>query len=290
MNNYLKGRVKLLRSMQNALEVLAKEDTPDRFATLHHLNKAYVEIRQDTVQSLSLSSNVVGAISFLNQSGNRVRGLKLSRYLTRRVSCLKELTLNQFVLSSFCILTLHKACINDSSLFTLVNGSAIEAAYLDLHELGVESCMSYSSLIEQGILDLYCQNPKVIELLIYKNPLNKAYGRALLWSINIGTPDNPIVKKYLEKPYMTGHEEVYWAYQNWEKEHKEELISLSIIKNHKHTVTLTYPNSRLYPYMDTFYFVKNFGNSTLVCSAIELIPPEDEHILRSENGDIQDHL
>lgn len=168
----------------------------------------------------------------------------------------------------------------DETAMEIVNGEDIRFWYNSKNyqttkgELG-NSCMSHPEC--QDYLDIYCENPDRVSLVILKSKDNKLIGRALLWGLDNG-------RKLMDRVYsiLNSDARVFidharkngWIYKlgrhrimDDKKEYTKEL-----------TVTLQNHEFRYYPYLDTLKYLSSDGR-------LSDVGDSDDKYLNSTDGD-----
>ena len=140
-------------------------------------------------------------------------------------------------------------------------------------ELG-NSCMAYQDC--QDFLDIYCENPDKVSLVILRSKENKLIGRALLWNLDSG-------ERFMDRAYSIVNSDSVvlrdlarkngWLY----KQGKHTIMKGNSEINKAISVTLENHEFEYYPYMDTLKYLSWDG-------VLSDVGDSDDKYLNSTDG------
>ena len=254
MNNITKDRVKLIRSIQSALQA----DFSDPAKNI--IKEIITTIREDNNNHyLSISQEVNGKVSYaqsLNHKfDNRQRVRTTFRRYVRRQLKISPESFSDKSLFELGRIVAGKTVSHDDldSRIELLEGDDIVEHY---RNTSTESCMTNDNSWK---VQLYADNPDRVKLVVLDD-----YVRALLWTCDNGTIA-------LDRIYPCGCDAVAllqsWATKNGYVFRKTEGFcpgSVNFSDNKIQYVTVNH--SGTYPYMDTFAYAEDNGNGTITIS------------------------
>lgn len=185
----------------------------------------------------------------------------LARYIRRKWP--DKGWINDADLDCFC----NKAMsllLTDTSLFRMISGSKITKAYRD--EIGGHSCMTGGDCDKVAI---YEENPDKVQMLVFDDGHMTA--RALVWETDQG-------KTVMDRIYPNSgrHIELFkkhardrgWLIRNGNSQPSGSVNFLDADDNGvcEQTVSLDLPDPIIYPYMDSFRWVKSYDGDSVVLS------------------------
>jgi hypothetical protein len=265
MNNLIKDRVKLIRSMQKAAEGNGNSDS---------FLKAIETVRKDeNGHFLSCSQEMPGQVSYSEKpecrldNGRRVR-TTLGRYFRRQLRISHDEIEDKTLLE---ITREISARLSEGSKSVrIISGSKIVDAYSKSY--GGASCMTGEN---SDKTQLYADNPKIVSMVVYGN----GEARALLWRTEQGAT-------VMDRIYPNDgpHVNALWNWAEkrgyvWRRNNSLPDGTVELSDDKFHTVALQH--NHFFPYMDTFCYGKISGGKIILsndsCCA--------EIILQDTNGD-----
>lgn len=164
----------------------------------------------------------------------------------------------------------------DSVIFREVSGEEIRWAYHEDNYAQPQnngtlwsSCLRYED--RQKLLQIYCDNPQVVGLLVALDECNRVLGRTLLWQPETG-------KKYFDTIYAYNSRVLFQMLNHLSKRDYQP------INAHRVSVNLKHSKYRYLPYLDnmhyfTDYGLQNFEDRNVICKYKSLA---EEHFLKSD--------
>ena len=254
MNKIIIDRVKLIRSIQSALE--ADFSSPAK----NIIKEIITTIRENKNNHfLSLSQERNGKVSYTQSTNqkfdnnHRIR-TTFRRYIRRQLK-ISSGKFSDKALFELGRIVAGKTVSHDSldERIEILEGDDIEEHY---RTTSTESCMTGDDAWK---VEIYADNPDKVKLVVFDD-----YVRALLWTCDDGTV-------VLDRIYPCGCDAVAllqsWAKKNGYVFRKTEgtapgNVNLSDDDTHQITVN----HSGTYPYMDTFTYAKDNGDGTVTLS------------------------
>lgn len=148
--------------------------------------------------------------------------------------------------------------------FEIITGNDIKR-YYSSNNCNLKGTLASSCMLDaEGILDIYCENPESVSLLIYKTEGdNKISGRAILW--NLGDSYGGHNQKFVDRIYYAS-DEIIDKFINWAKDknyifrryqstENKTIIDRSGNEHKLVEVKLKKFNFPSYPYLDTLCFL-----------------------------------
>lgn len=263
---------------------------------IYNSNKTILAILPDDVKNAELELGLGICIDFdntkkityatkvedINSTSKRVK-TKIGRYIRRVL----KVSHNAVSDAEIVDIAGKLAVTYIKPIFELVNGSDIAKVYCE--SFGNKSCMCGKTEQEtEKILALYCINP-TINLVKFKKGNFEL--RTIAWFTTEGNivvdrmyTNNDIMINCFksEFPLFMGSEQspVLFRGEIIFREHNDLPIGREL--EHNYSVTLTMPKKHVFPYIDTFRFIKiNKRNKTVILSNSKL---EMDYLCNNTNG------
>jgi len=146
----------------------------------------------------------------------------------------------------------------ESERIKMVSGEDIRKWYLESNYTDefkgntlYNSCMRYEST--QRFLDIYVNNPKQCQLVIYLDDKGKLLSRALFWKVYKSSKD---YEYYLDRIYYTQDSQTNLI-KDWIKSKYNDKVGFYGVSPGQLTVKLDNAEFEYYPYVDSLHFMNN---------------------------------
>lgn len=246
-------------------------------------------------------------VEFLNLTKNVKISMKVGRFVTKLLTdtCISQATYSAYDIERFVYIWKGFANFEEMSKdFEIVNGEDIRKYYNHRNYAAggslSESCMKHEQC--QPYLDIYCENPKQINMLILKNGYGKITGRAIIWK-NVNHRLKEWDKKqkevvtFMDRIYSTEESvvemfKIYAKKMGWLYKYRQQIDDdTPIVQNSK-----VISNSKLFFYLDnvlsydsSFPFMDTMRNYSLENGFISNKPFKGSVELCNTSGEYTDN-